>query len=214
MQYRFEEYFVKVILENCFPDKLVGLTVNDKPDLWNKNKIGIEVTNCMPQEVVEQIHLWHRISKNGTKNQERIIGRLKQLGMEYSESSFVWDQGHYSSNIDESPIKYFLDAVEKKVKKLNNDNSHYMSMESYELFVNSFIFIPPKQMGEVMARLKTINSQLKKFDIIYLLTNEQKLLIFDMQEFTWKVLYLYNRLDFWAKQAQQICIGEKGKSNS
>ena len=214
MIYRFEEYFAKVILENCFPDRLVGLTVNDKPDLWSKNKIGIEVTNCMPQEVVEQIHLWHRISKNGTKNQERNIERLKQLGVEYNGWSFLWDQGCYSQILDVSPIRYFLDAVEKKVEKLNSTNSHYASMESYELFVNSFILIPLEQMREVMERLNTINNKSKKFDIIYLLTNEQKLLIFDMQEFTWQVLYLYNRLDFWAKQAHQICIVEKGKGNN
>ena len=99
MQHRFEEYFAKVVLENCFSNRLSELTVKDKPDLWSKNNIGIEVTNCMPQDIVEQIHLWRRISKNGSENQERNIERLKQLGIEYSGGSFVWDQGLYSNNI-------------------------------------------------------------------------------------------------------------------
>lgn len=214
MRHRFEEYFAKYILEKCFLEKFVELTVKDRPDLWCKNHIGIEVTNCMPKEAVEAAHLWDIISKNGTKNQERNIERLKQLGMEYNGGSFVWDQGWYSPNIDESPIKLFLNAVESKVERLNSPTAHYAPMDSYELFVNSFIFIPMGQMHIVVKRLKTINSKSKKFDTIYLLTNEQKLVVFDMKNDMQYELFVGDKLSFWANFAFRIYVGEKNNDKT
>ena len=78
-QKRFEEYFVKVILEYCFPEKFSDLHVSDKPDLQSSQGIGIEVTNCMPTEVAEAFNLWHRVAKEGDQTPPRILERLEQL---------------------------------------------------------------------------------------------------------------------------------------
>ena len=143
---RFEEYFAKVILESCFPDKFVNLKVSDKPDLHYGNKIGIEVTNCMPTRVAEAFNLWHRAAKQGEQTPPRIIERLEQLEeVQCDEKGLVWNQGTYNDDMANSPIKYFLKAVKKKVERLNSSNADYSKMDSYELFVNSFILIPFEQ---------------------------------------------------------------------
>ena len=64
MQKRFNEYFAKVILENCFPNKFQNIEVSDKPDLrYNGNKIGIEVAYCMPNDVAEAFNCIERYEK-------------------------------------------------------------------------------------------------------------------------------------------------------
>lgn len=209
MQLRTEEYFIKIILENCFRDKFGEIKVSDKPDLRSKTYIGIEATNCMPKDIVEAMKRWRRVAKNGGTNSERDIERLRQLGIEYNGGSFCWNQGWYSPNLDESPIRFFLEAVEKKVKKLNSSKANYAPMESYELFVNSFIFIPMRQMCDVVERLKIINDKPKKFDTIYLLTNEQKLLMFERKSDSLREIPLYGWLDRWAETAKQICREKK-----
>ncbi|MDE7162590.1 MAG: hypothetical protein K2O44_00735 [Clostridia bacterium] len=209
-QKRFEEYFAKVVLESCFPDKFVDLHISDKPDLRYKSVIGIEVTNCMPKRAVEAFKLWRRVAKQGEQISPRIIERLEQLKeVEHDGRGLVWQQGTYTDNIDDSPIKHFLKAVEKKVERLNSNNADYAGMESYELFVNSFIFIPDNQVGAVFKRLQELNDKMKKFDCIYLLTNEQKLLIFDMLGGMVYPKYLYARLERIADKAKELYLGVK-----
>lgn len=209
-QKRFEEYFAKVILESCFPDKFVNLKVSDKPDLHYGNKIGIEVTNCMPTRVAEAFNLWHRAAKQGEQTPPRIIERLEQLDeVQCDKKGLVWNQGTYNDDIANSPIKYFLKAVKKKVERLNSSNADYSKMDSYELFVNSFILIPFEQFGVVINRFQEINSKPKKFDYIYLLTNEQKILIFDMLNGLVYPKHLYGWLDKMADIAKELYLGVK-----
>lgn len=116
----------------------------------------------------------------------------------------MWTQRPYTDNVDESPIKDFFDAVEKKTERLNSDNANYAAMESYELFVNSFIYIPHYQINAVIERLKEINSKSQKFDTIYLVTNEQKLYVFDRVNDIFDIKHLYIHLDRMAEEAQKI----------
>lgn len=211
-QKRYEEYFVKVILESCFPDKFVDLQISDRPDLRCGTEIGVEVTNCMPNKVVEAFKLWYRKAKQGEQTPPRVNERLEQLKeVEHDGTGLVWQQGTYTDNIDDSPIKHFLNAVEKKLERLNNSNADYAEMDSYELFVNSFILIPFEQFGIVIKRLQELNCRPKKFDYIYLLTNEKKLLIFDMLNEVVYTKYLYTRLDRMADKAKEIYLGVKNE---
>ena len=210
IQKRFEEYFAKVVLESCFPDKFCDLQVSDRPDLQCGTGIGIEVTNCMPHNVAEEFKLWHRAAKQGEQTPQRIIERLAQPKyVQHDEQGLVWNQGTYTDNIDDSPIKDFLKAVEKKVQRLNSSNADYVKMEKYELFVNSFIFIPDYQIGEVTKRLQELNNKPKKFDFIYLLTNEQKLLIFDMLSGLVYPKHVYTWLNRMADKAKELYLGAK-----
>ena len=205
MQKRFNEYFAKVVLESCFPEKYDALIVSDKPDIRHPvSSIGIEVTYSMPKKEAEAVNLWHRI-KNSSTDRPRDAERLKKLGIDSQAEEFVWNQGSYSADILNSPIKEFFDAVKQKVERLNSENANYAEMEQYELFVNSTIFIPEPQMSEAVEILKAINNGRKRYSNIYLLTNDQKLLVFNMENASVQIKYLYNRLNIMADKAYQIC---------
>lgn len=50
MKKHFNEYFAKVVLESCFPQKFDILEISDKPDLRHfVSGTGIEVTYSMPK---------------------------------------------------------------------------------------------------------------------------------------------------------------------
>lgn len=210
-QKRFDEYFAKVVLEECFPYKFSDLQISDKPDLRHGNKVGIEVTNCMPQEAVEAFNLWHRVAKQGEQTPPRILERLEQLKdtVHLEGNELIWEQGSYvDDDIDNSPIKEFVNAVASKVERLNSANANYAEMKSYELFVNSFIDISTfNQIYALLARVKTLNDKPKKFDNIYLITSNQKLLVFDVAKNTFDIKYLYTHLDRMAEEAKVIYLG-------
>lgn len=204
MQRRFDEYFAKVILESCFPERFVDLQISDKPDLRSGNKVGIEVTNCMPPRVAEAFKLWDRVAKQREQTPPRILGRLEQLDeVQLVDGDLIWMQGLYSQD----GLDDFYRAIEKKVDRLNSPKADYADMEAYELFINSFIMIPMWLIESAIKRIQNINSQPKQFDKIYLITNEQKLLIFDLRSASIKVLYLYSRLECMADKARQLCKG-------
>lgn len=212
-QRRFDEYFAKVILEKCFPEKFNDLQISDKPDLRHGNEIGIEVTNCMPQEAVEAFNLWQRVAKQGEQTPPRILERLDQLKdtVHLEGDSLIWEQGSYvNDDIDNSPIREFINAVASKVERLNSANANYTEMKSYELFVNSFIDISTlRQIYALLERVKTLNDKPKKFDNIYLITSNQKLFVFDIMNNTFDIKYLYTRLHRMAEEAKAIYLGAK-----
>lgn len=210
-QKRFDEYFAKVILEKCFPEKFIDLLIADKPDLRSGSEIGIEVTNCMPKETVEAFNLWHRAAKQGEQTPPRILERLEQLKdtVHLEGNTLIWEQGSYvEDDIDNSPIKEFVNAVASKIERLNNANANYAEMKSYELFVNSFIDISTiKQMYALLKKIKTLNNKPKKFENIYLITSNQKLLVFDMANYSFYPVYLYARLERMAEIARNLYKG-------
>lgn len=207
MKKHFNEYFVKVILESCFPQKFDILEISDKPDLRHlASNTGIEVTYSMSKKEAEAINVWHRLYNGKSKNCEKDIERLYQLGIEYDSQLFVWDQGCYDENIKQGPIKEFFDAVKHKVERLNSKRAEYAEMARYELFVNSTILIPDEQIMSVIGILKEINNLGKKFEIIYLITNEQRLYVFDMVNGNLTIKYLYNHLNWMAEKAKELML--------
>lgn len=203
-QKRFDEYLAKTILERCFPEKFFDLQISDKPDLRYGTQIGIEVTNCMPTRVAEAFNLWHRVAKQGSQTPPRIFERLEQLDeVQLVDDELIWVQGMYS----QEELLDFYNAVEKKVERLNSTKANYAPMDTYELFINSFIMIPRWKMEEALARLGHINSKTKKYSYIYLVTNEKTLLIFDMINNTLTIKHLYSYLDRLAEEAKSIYLG-------
>lgn len=204
-QKRFDEYLAKTILERCFPEKFFDLQISDKPDLRYGTQIGIEVTNCMPTRVAEAFKLWNRVAEQGQQTPPRIFERLEQLDeVQLVDDELIWMQGMYSQD----ELIDFYDAVEKKVERLNSTKANYEPMDTYELFLNSFIIIPRWKIEEVLVRLRDINSKPKKYRYIYLITNEKKLLIFDMINHTLAVKYLYSYLDRLAEEAKKMFLRE------
>lgn len=212
-QKRFDEYFAKVILESCYPKRFTDLQISDKPDLRFGNEIGIEVTNCMPKKVAEAVNLWHRVAKQGEQTPPRILERLEQLKdtVHLEDNNLVWEQGSYvNDDIDNSPIKGFVNAVASKVERLNSANANYTEMKSYDLFVNSFIDISSvNQIYALSARIKMLNDKPKKFDNIYLITSNQKLFVFDTVNNTFEIKHLYTYLERMADKAIALYKGVK-----
>lgn len=210
MQKRFNEYFAKIILENCFPNKFQNIEVSDKPDLrYNGNKIGIEVAYCMPKDVAEAFNCIDRyekvadIPKKTLKKAEKVGVRVEKIGV-------VWHQDSYGDNmaIEKTPIRYFLDMVRQKVDRLNSKNADYAEMESYELFINSSLIIPDWFKEKTFESLKSINNGVRKYDVVYLRVNDQKIFVYNLKENKYEELLLYGALDKFAKRAVQLRNGE------
>lgn len=111
--------------------------------------------------------------------------------------------------IDKTPIRYFLDMVQKKVEKLNSETAGYAEMKSYELFINSPITMPDWLKRETFQTLKNINNREKQYDTIYLLLCEPKLLVFDLKENKYNVLLLMTWRDKFAEKAIELLKSEE-----
>lgn len=206
MQKRFNEYFAKVILENCFPNKFQNIEVSDKPDLrYNENEIGIEVAYCMPKDVTEAFNCIERYEK-AEDIPETTLKKTKRAGVTIDEQGILWDQGSYADNmaIDKTPIRYFLDMVRQKVERLNSKTADYAEMKSYELFINSPITMPDWFKIETFQTLKNINNRKKQYDTIYLLLCEPKLLVFNLKENKCDELLLLTWRDKFAEKALEL----------
>lgn len=211
MQKRFNEYFAKVILENCFPNKFQNIEVSDKPDLrYNGNKIGIEVAYCMPNDVAEAFNCIERYEK-AEDIPETTLKKAKRAGVTIDEQGVLWNQDSYADNmvIEKTPIRYFLDMVRQKVERLNSKTADYAEMKSYELFINSPITMPDWFKIETFQTLKNINNRKKQYDTIYLLLCEPKLLVFNLKENKCDELLLIEAIDRFAKEAEMFCERER-----
>lgn len=210
MQKRFNEYFAKVILENCFPNKFQNIEVSDKPDLrYNENEIGIEVAYCMPKDVAEAFNCIKRYEQ-AADIPETTLKKSKRVGITIDEQGNLWDQGSYADNmvIEKTPIRYFLDMVRQKVERLNSKTADYTEMGSYELFINSPITMPDWFKIETFQTLKNINNREKQYDTIYLLLSEPKLLVFNLKENKYNVLLLMTWRDKFAEKAIELLKSE------
>lgn len=203
---RFNEYFAKIILENCFPNKFQNIEVSDKPDLrYNGNKIGIEVAYCMPNDVAEAFYCIERYEK-AEDIPEKTLKKARKAGITVDEQGVLWNQDSYGDNIaiKKTPIRYFLDMVRQKVERLNSENADYADMKSYELFINSPITMPNWFKRETFQVLKNINNRKKQYDTIYLLLSEPKLLVFNLKENKYDELLLLTWRDKFAEKALEL----------
>ena len=214
MRKHFDEYFAKVVLEYCFPERYRDLAVRDKPDLQGKN-VGIEVTNCTPKNVREGFALCRKVVRAGERAARRDIERIEQLkDVQITPSAIVWDQGFYSNDLTRSPLNTFLNAVEKKLEKLNRTTAKYADFEHYDLFVNSALDLADstetwKMLPQLSFRISQLNIQARKFEFVYLATINQSIAVFDLNQRYAYIKHLYNRLNYMAEIARDLWNGAK-----
>ena len=212
MQKRFNEYFARVILESCFPNKFQNIEVSDKPDLrYNENEIGIEVAYCTPKDVAEAFNCIDRYEKE-EDIPEKTLKKSKKAGVTIDEQGFLWNQGSYADNmaIEKTPIRYFLVMGRQKVERLNSKTADYADMKSYELFINSPITMPDWFKIKTFQTLKNINNREKQYDTIYLLLSEPKLLVFNLKENKYSELPLWN-VDRYEKMVNMLMNKEDSR---
>ena len=121
---------------------------------------------------------------------------LKDVEINFPDSNiiaFIGNNGSGKSNILENIAHTFSVA-----KDFNNRNDiDYIFDYIYQIDSNEYM--------AVIGILKEINNLGKKFEIIYLITNEQKLYVFDMVNENLTIKYLYNHLNWMAEKRKVLC---------
>lgn len=200
---RYEECYAKIILENLFSERYGNFAIKDKPDLIDEQmKTGVEVTDCTPKDKREAEKLWYMIPHVSAEQQLKNIARMQELGFQCNRVIQTWPTRTYTENIDDSPVLWFLKAVKSKVRKLNN--GAYIQLNDYDLFVFSEIFIPDYLLLDSFRRLHEINVGLKTFRYIYLETNQNTVLAFDMGNNTGKTISFDEHQYEWAVAARKM----------
>lgn len=192
----YDECYAKIVLEKFFPDRYENLQISDKPDLRDiSNSIGIEVTSAIPQIEQEAMSLACEITYLEKKQQDKRIAYLEKIGYNYTQygmtgpgMGYRWT-GSDNPDIKSTWCKYFLSAVEAKIKKLNKGG--YAQMLRYDLFVNSELHIDDWMKDELLKALITYSQHPRAYSFVYLLAlnglfafdlNKQKVLLVETGE--------------------------------
>lgn len=118
-QKRNDEYYAKVLLEQCFPNRFFDLVIEDKPDLRDKlHTFGIEVSNAEPQRFLKNDSDWRKVLRSRNEQErKKNIAKFEKSGLKFQER--LQDMGGAYTRELVSSIKAVFD---KKLKKLQNDD--------------------------------------------------------------------------------------------
>lgn len=164
---RYDESCARFILEGVFPDRYVDLQIDDRPDLQSKDgQYGIEVTNAMPEDYQKMMNLIGAINTLPDNKAER-----------YKKG---WDKNHYileprswAEHYTDKELApnhsahHILNAVDKKVQKLNSKTSAYKPFICYELFVLHDMPCLTGCRPLVFSLMKAINCNDRTYSRIY-----------------------------------------------
>lgn len=188
----YDECYAKLVLEKFFPEKYNSLKISDRPDLRDDmHNIGIEVTSAIPRQEQEALSLSSKIPFLPEKVQERRIEYLNKKGYRYTKYGMTHPGYGYSWTgceippIEKTCCAEFLNAVLKKIDKLNSGN--YESLSQYDLFVQSELLVEDWMGSKILERLISIFNGEKKYSTIYLL-GVNGLFVFDVEKKTWEKL--------------------------
>lgn len=188
----YDECYAKLVLEKFFPNEYKNLELCDYPDLRDvKHDIGIEVTSAIPQQQREALGLACEIPFLSESEQKRRIEYLQKKGNQYSEFGMIHPGRSNSwTGSDFPPIEKtfcadFLDAVSKKIEKLNRGN--YEVLSQYNLFVQSELLVENWMPPKILEWLLLVSDREKAYSVIYLL-GLNGLFLFDVENKAWKKL--------------------------
>lgn len=186
----YDECYAKLVLEKFFPEKYNNLKISDRPDLRDEmHDIGIEVTSAIPRQEQEVLHLACEIPFLPGKDQKRRIEYLNKKGYRYTKYGMTHPGHGYSwTGYEVPPVKKtscadFLDAVSKKIDKLNSGN--YESLSQYDLFVQSELLVENWMPPKILEWLISASDREKTYSIIYLL-GLNGLFLFDIEADNWE----------------------------
>lgn len=173
------EYFAKLVLEECFSDKIVPLVLKDKPDLQSENNLlGIEVTIVYPD--METDVLFSKINHNEVRNKEKTLKKLADSGKHIIFPGVACSEWvTYGKTVAGSPLEFIVKAVEKKVAKLNNGG--YGDFQNYGLFIYTEMLIGNHNKDDLMRCIHEKNQGVKKYSDIYILS-QAGIFLFDMKK--------------------------------
>lgn len=198
----YDECYAKVILEDVFPTRYTNLSIEDKPDLIdNVDCIGVEVTNSVSQKRRELLKLWYMIPYIDEQQKEKNIERMLQLGVEYTGGIQSWPNIGHSKQISD-----FFDTFEKKVQKLNN--SQYVTLERYDLFVISELFLTLEELSEMLIELQKRNISQLKYSYVYLFYLEG-IVEFDLKKGEYRIVEYGNQYEYAEAARKMVEKGEE-----
>ena len=128
---RWEEFFAKIILEECFPTEFNNIIIDDRPDL-QMDTIGIEATVSILKSELEMNSLYNKYNnilskdKNSIKEKNRKKKGIQKLGGTIDEYSLTFPMVY----VDTDRI---LNSIIIKEEKLNS--GIYKEFKHYYLFI-------------------------------------------------------------------------------
>ena len=165
----YEECCALLVLKELFPDRYSTLEISDKPDLQGVN-VGVEVTIADDKNHQEALKNWVKAYHcDDEKKRKRYIGRMKQLGVEYTGGIQFWP-GRVPS------LKYVKESVNTKIGKLKSRN--YEEFPSYELFIFTDTWMHENILTE-MEKFLADSNVFKYFNRVYVFEQESNLHIFE-----------------------------------
>lgn len=165
----YEECCALLVLKELFPDRYNTLEISDKPDLQGVN-VGVEVTIADDKNHQEALKNWVKAYHcDDEKKRKRYIGRMKQLGVEYTGGIQFWS-GRVPS------LKYVKESVNTKIGKLKSRN--YEEFPSYELFIFTDTWMHENILKE-MEKFLADSNVFKYFNRVYVFEQESNLHIFE-----------------------------------
>lgn len=201
MKNKVYEYFAKLVLEECFSDKIVPLHLKDKPDLQSENNLlGIEVTIVYPD--MESDVLFSKINHNKARNKEKALKKLADNGKNIIFPGVARSQWvTYGTSVAGSPLEFIVKAVENKVEKLNNGG--YANFQRYGLFIYSEMLIGNHNKDDLMRCIHEKNQGVKKYSDIYVFS-QAGIFLFDMEKQEIIKREYSSQKEFMLK-AQELC---------
>lgn len=129
----YHEFIAKSVLEHCFPDVFLGLSMKDAPDLRTPDGRGIEVTWAVDPSDAESSFLLSRIVNSKLDDADpKIVAKLEKLGQQllfYPGTNRI---------IGCSPEK-----ASQGIKELSDISSEKISKrDQYEMETDLFVFAP------------------------------------------------------------------------
>ena len=165
---KYDECYAEIILERLYPERYTNLSLSDKPDLRNEdNTIGIEITSAISQNIRETRSLWCDLVNDTTVNSKKSKERMSQLGVPYEVGIQCWPGMVYpTGNFEQSPYIDIIDSISTKINKLNSGK--YESLNRYDLFVETELFIQEDFLNIIFDRVQAINVMPKRFTFLYI----------------------------------------------
>ena len=197
----YEECFVKLLLEDMFPERYQNLILTDKPDLIDEiHNIGIEITSAIPKHRQEAFNLWRTMPYQSEERQSKRKERMKQLGAEYQAGTQIWPV------LGELELKEELDELfgcfENKIRKLNN--GHYTQHDRYDLFIISELWLDDKDYTMILQEFTKKNNLNLGYTLVYLVTLDN-ICIFHLYEKKYTTVEVSHQKSYeWAVKARQL----------
>ena len=175
------ECYAKVVLEDLFPSRFFHLKIIDKPDLQNEEtSIGIEVVTAVGENAKKNKRAFSVLRHNiGTANQlQNAKDHLNKTNGRYYDNGVMLSWG------DTVDLSNTREMLKKKLEKLNNGG--YKDFENRYLFIVLELAFLPEE-SEILSLLESLqNDYHVKFDSIFLLNNNRKLIEFNMKEMSYQ----------------------------